>query len=624
MSLDGVKTNEYLYTAQSGQGVQTAKTAYTNSVMTEAVKNTENTSTEENKNTSKLDELLEKLCAELSKYGLKPEELKNSGILYRITGMNEQQIEQVSEQELKQILECLKTAIKDTPVSSDGKIDLEQVGKTANNYYIAIKTGWSIEGFKKHNNTVKKSTLFERLKDKDIDTKGLLKNYEKIEDVPKEVLEEALFDFFNKTLLGNLKKAKNPKEKEQIYKAQLQTFGRLLINTPDEEKAIFIQAINSLVASNRIKGFKAVLMSFDTQEARTKWSDSWTVEGKKDLALKADAEGNLPSEEDVTAFNAGLAKNQSEEGRLKSHEEFQKDAKAFFEQNKEILARIAEKEANGEELTDEEKAVKHQIEQYYTPSSAGEFAGTAMNEIISEAFKKEMLETINKDAYELPNYKEVVEQVTEFVENNPEALTMPKEELVKLLDEATNGNYSIIKENPSAQLNAPQSTETAEPVETADYGFVQKEQPVDTTRLQTIKQEIVSASEETKPVFTVEKQQASTEKLTTSEVYTLKNKAFRSASGITTYLKETGESKFSFATEVFKKFGDMGSTTQDWAMNYFSNASSTVQNLFLNKITGSVSGMIAAAKEVDLSQFNLIGVSVTTQKQIDKIQAEKA
>ena len=103
----------------------------------------------------------------------------------------------------------------------------------------------------------------------------------------------------------------------------------------------------------------------------------------------------------------------------------------------------------------------------------------------------------------------------------------------------------------------------------------------------------------------------------------MKNKAFRSAENITKYLKETGESKFGFATEVFKKFSDMGSTTQDWAMNYFSNASSTVQNLFLNKITGSFSGMVAAAKEVDLSKFNLVGVSVTTQKEIDKIQDER-
>ena len=142
--------------------------------------------------------------------------------------------------------------------------------------------------------------------------------------------------------------------------------------------------------------------------------------------------------------------------------------------------------------------------------------------------------------------------------------------------------------------------------------------------------QIKANSESAESTFTVDKSvkketETKTDKETASDFYALelKNKAFRSAENITKYLKETGESKFGFATEVFKKFSDMGSTTQDWAMNYFSNASSTVQNLFLNKITGSFSGMVAAAKEVDLSKFNLVGVSVTTQKEIDKIQDEK-
>ena len=62
-------------------------------------------SVEDKKNTSKLDELLEKLCAEFSKLGLKPEELKNSGILYRISGMNQKQIESATDAQLKQVSE---------------------------------------------------------------------------------------------------------------------------------------------------------------------------------------------------------------------------------------------------------------------------------------------------------------------------------------------------------------------------------------------------------------------------------------------------------------------------------------------------------------------------------------
>ena len=496
MTLDGVTKTEYTYTAQQGQGVRAQQSSFTNSVMTEAAKNAENTSVEENKNTSKLDELLEKLCAEFKELGLTPESLKNSGILYRIAGLNEQQIGQVSEQELKQIIECLKAAIKDTPLNSDGKIDLEQVGKTANNYYIAINTEWdSVEKFKRNQSGENLSQRMERFF-------GLKEG--SFAKLPQDKIEEYLDRYFNQFFIEKIKKAKNP---EKVYKLQLQDFGKLLINTntADEDKAIFKQAISSLVSKNRLKGFNAVLMSFDTQEARTKWADSWTVEEKKDFALKADMEGNLPAVKDVTEFNAGLAKNQSEEGRLKSHEEFQKDAKAFFEQNKEILARIAEKEAKGEELTDEEKAVIHQIEQYYTPSSAGEFAGTAMNEIISKAFKHEMLENINKDAYELPNYKEVLEQVTEFVENNPEALTMPKEEIVKLLDDVTNGNYSTVASGSEQTLKAP-AEKPVETAETPDYGFVQKTEIVDTSRLESLKQPFYSEENST---FTVEKREES-------------------------------------------------------------------------------------------------------------------
>ncbi len=611
MLIDGVK-NEYVNTPQ-GQGVQAKGADFTNSVMDKAATNNaaENTSVEENKNTSKLDELLEKLCAELSKYGLNAEEIKNSGILYRITGLNEVQIQYLSENELKQILECLKAAIKDTV--KDGKIDLEKVGKTANDYYVALKTGWdSIEKFKRNRNGENLSQRMERFF-------GLQEG--SFVKLPQAKIEEYLDRYFNNFFVDKLKNAKTETEKKQIYKQQLQDFGKLLINTPDEDKAIFKQAISSLVASNRIKGLDAVLASFDTAEARTAWADSWTVEDTKRLTTKADVEGNVISQEEATEGVAKLTAVKSEDGIKTHHEELQKDAKAFFEDNKDALARIAEKEANGEELTEEEKVLKLERDNFYTAVAAGEISGTAINEIIEEAVKEEILKDMNKDAYELPNYKEVIKQVTEFVEKHPEALTMPKEEIVKLLDEATNGNYSTVASGKDCELKAPGET-NEETANVTDYGFSQSTEAPDTTRLQELKQQFTIENNET---FTVETESTNkTEKLTTSEIYALKNNAFRSASNITTYLKETGETKFAFAAEVFKNFSDMGSTTQDWAIGYFSNASTAVKNLFLNKISNSVSGMVAAAKEVDLNKFNLIGVSVTTQKQIDKIQEQKA
>lgn len=486
MTLDGVTKTEYTYTAQQGQGVRAQQSSFTNSVMTEAAKNAENTSVEENKNTSKLDELLEKLCAEFKNLGLSPESLKNSGILYRVTGLNEQQIQGLSEAELKQVMDCLKTAIKDC--TSEGQINLEKVGATANKYYVALKTGWdSIEKYKRNQNGECLSERMERFF-------GLEEG--SFAKLPQDKIEEYLDRYFNEFFVDKLKNAKTKEEKQQIYKQQLQDFGKLLLNTPDKEKAVFKQAITSLVASNRLKGLDAVLTSFATPKARTEWADSWSVEETKKLALKPDVEGNVPSDDEVTEAAAKLTSVKSEEGIKKHHAEFQKEAKAFFEENKEALEVIAQKEAKGEELTEEEKQLKLERDNFYTAVSAGEISGTAMNVIIADAVKRELLQGMNKDAYELPNYKEVLEQVTEFVENNPEALTMPKEEIVKLLDEATNGNYSTVASGSDTELKAPQE-EARESAETPDYGFSQKEAPVDTARLEALKQQFYTSENTT-------------------------------------------------------------------------------------------------------------------------------
>lgn len=616
MALDGIN-NKIEYASNTTATTKVAvENKPVNSVITEA--NKANASVEDKKNTSKLDELLEKLCAEFSKLGLKPEELKNSGILYRISGMNQKQIESATDAQLKQVIDCLKAAIKDSVV--DGKIDLEKAGKLGNAYFIAVNTGWTIEGFKKHNDSVKKSSLLERLKET-----GCLKKDATLENTQPEELQKALFDFFNKTLLTPLKNAKSAKEKESIYKGQLQTFGRLLINTPDEEKAIFKQAIATLASDNRLKGLNAVLASFETPQAKEAWADSWSVEELSQAMGAKDVEGNVPTDKDQTAMAAGIFAEKSEESIKETYSQMSEPAKQFFQENAEKLKAIKEKEAKGIELTEEEKELVAQRDLYKNLYS-GAMSGTAVNQKVAEESKKEILGTMNKDAYNLPIYKEVLKQVNEFVEEHPEALTMPKEELVKLLDEVTNGNYSTVATDSGAELKAPAEKKVGvtEIVNTKTETEFREAQ----TRQQALMNQIRANSEQMENKFTVDKKEDIVkeneiqEKSNFSELE-LKNKAFRSAENITKYLKETGESKFGFATEVFKKFSDMGSTTQDWAMNYFSNASSTVQNLFLNKITGSFSGMVAAAKEVDLSKFNLVGVSVTTQKEIDKIQVER-
>lgn len=178
-----------------------------------------------------------------------------------------------------------------------------------------------------------------------------------------------------------------------------------------------------------------------------------------------------------------------------------------LKKTKTLLAKIAEKEAKGEELTAEEKQLKLQRDNFYTAVAAGEISGTAINEVISAQAKEEILGTMNKDAYELPIYKEVIKQVTEFVEKHPEALTVSKEELTKILDKATNGNYSTVASGSNAELKAPAVAEKSG-VETISNKKTQTEFLQAQQKQQELMAQIKTNSNEQQVRFTVEKEAA--------------------------------------------------------------------------------------------------------------------
>ena len=616
MDISGIKQTEYTSNAtatsqSSGVGNQSA-----NSIYDEA--NKANASVEEKKNTSKLDELLEKLCAEFSKFGLKPEEVKNSGVLYRISGMNQKQIESANDEKIIQIIDCLKAAIKDSIV--DGKIDLEKVGKLGNTYFIAVNTGWTIEGFKKYDNGVKKSSLLERLKET-----GFLKSDATLENIKPDELEKALFDFFNKTLLSPLKNAKSIKEKATIYKGQLQTFGRLLINTPDKEKAIFKQAIATLAADSRLKGLNAVLASFETPQAKEAWADSWTKDELVKVMITKDVEGNVPSNINQTSIVAAVFTEKSEESIRETYSQMSEPAKLFFKENAEKLEAIKEKETKGIELTNEEKELVAQRDLYKNLYS-GAMSGTAVNTKVAQETKKEILSTMNKDAYKLPIYREVIEQIYEYFEEHPETLTMSNEELTKLLDEVTNGNYSIVASNTDAELNAPyeekQGTvglENNQSLEEHKQNLAQQQ----TTFNNIITNYMNSQSNEKFVVDKKEEHETGIEVSNVMQINIQRNKAFQSVAAIPEYLKASGETTLGFVIDIYKNYGMAGQSIRQWASNKLEEASAAMQKLFLNNegVKNSYYGMMAIASNFDLSRYNL-NLSAPIKKMVDNKQEQ--
>ena len=155
-----VRTTEYTRPQGTGSTASVADSKPVNSIHTvqEQGASEQASATVE---TSKLDELLEKMCNELNNSKITPEQLKKSGILYRITGCNEAELLKKPDFVLKGVIECLKEAIKDLTVDN-GEIDLEKVGTKANEYYVAINCGWKISEYKKNKSSESLDARLER------------------------------------------------------------------------------------------------------------------------------------------------------------------------------------------------------------------------------------------------------------------------------------------------------------------------------------------------------------------------------------------------------------------------------------------------------------------------------
>ncbi len=561
-------------------------------------------------NTSNLDEHIEKICSEFSKLGLDPQELKSSGVLYRITGMNQEQLENSSKEELKKVFDCLREAIKDC--IKDGKIDIEAVGELANNYYIAVSTNWSIQGFKKYNSNVTKSSLFDRLNSSEFPKiKELLKDYENIKDVPKDVLARAVDIFFNEVLIG---KEKSPEK----IKAQLQTFGRLLINTPDEEKIYFKEVLPVLIAENRLPGLEAVQKSFATEKARQDWANSWTADDYNNLLTNKDVYNEVMSTKDGARAIATIVSDQSEEVISKNHNEIQIEAKEFFEKNKEALVELARKEEAGEELTQEEKELKLIRDNYFVAVKSGEIAGTAINNVITEEAKDSILAQMNKDAFELPIYKKVLEELKIFVEDDNNNYSISNEKLAEIINEATNGNYNIIKTGSDEPLKPPYNPVISDVIRQSADNLFETRPAVDPGKLNWLKKEfIVENFDDTPQKSNLEKEQKS------GKIYTLCNEALlKGRLKIKEYLKASGVSSFQFARDVLTSYNNVGQNTKRWALDYIKSKSFTVQEVLFNSIKYSRSAMLEVAKHFDISKYDL-DLSVSTEKAVKRIEEQK-
>lgn len=313
----------------------------------------------------------------------------------------------------------------------------------------------------------------------------------------EEITEEKVAAYVQKVVKeaqARVKNSPNPAEalKEEIA-AQKKQFALCLVSTPMEDRANLFGAIEHAFSENRAEFINEIFSSL-TPEDRIKFANEIGWEKVHNWLSTPDVNGNICTIDEKTGIIVTVSKYQKAETIQANEAQFMEEAREFFK--REDVIAIQNKIKNGEELTEAEQAIAKEIETY-TAYSAGSQIGTANSVVLTEEARNELLQLMNRDAYELPNYRDVLGQINSFIENeeNAEYLNLSKEELVKLLDKTTNGNYSTvatdIKNGTTSELNAPKDPNATS---AADLGYTSGGS-ADAARVNELRAQIAAQSE---------------------------------------------------------------------------------------------------------------------------------
>lgn len=555
------------------------------------------------------DDMYEKISDLCAEYGLDLREAKEKRLLQRISGYKLEVLARVEDAEFEKIMQALEAALK--KLSANGKkIDMKELAELANDYNVALHTGWTIENFEKAQAKGKES-LTDRLK--------------RMTKYPNISLEDAIADYFNGYFADRLKKAlegvTDPKEREKIInnekKIQLQDFGRLLANSSKAERREFLGALKSLYASNRLEGLEAILKSCKTEEEQTEIADSCDADFQEDLYESVDPTGEKPAKEEVSGISQVVARNQSEEGRRNTHGGLNEKAKTFFEENKEIIARIQEKMRKQEPLTEEEQAIKDKIDGFFTPVTTGEIIGTAENFNISEDVKIDIISTINEDAFDKPNYRDIltlIAEQTDETKNPNNNLLITKAELTKLLDKSTNGNYTTvvtdIANGTKSELAPPANIETQPivattitetPVQTGSLGF-EVGNSVDTGYAKALTERLYTQT----PVELLQVTEQPTFVNTNQAPETFAESLKTGIKGIKQYVSKANVSNKEITLNILNATSGVGAIVKEWALDKFEKMSRPIQRMTFEGIENNASAIAAAQRmsAEDLQKMN--------------------
>jgi len=180
-----------------------------------------------------------------------------------------------SEGEIKKAKQCLEAAYNYL-ANENGNVDQNELKELAEQYYIAINTGWSIEEFQESQDKTFRINHSVSSAYKKFCLKKLKFGKLFADDISadKEFFKEYIKDCFvdiDKDAIQRLKEQgnNNPTQEDIIAEKkqlQIKIFGRMLANTKKEDRDILMKAVKELYSENR---YDAVHTTLSASENKT-------------------------------------------------------------------------------------------------------------------------------------------------------------------------------------------------------------------------------------------------------------------------------------------------------------------------------------------------------------------
>ncbi|MCQ2743976.1 MAG: hypothetical protein MJ230_04165 [bacterium] len=482
------------------------------------------------------------------------------------------------------------------------------VAKIARDYKTAINTGWSLEGIASRQQNGDKKGLSERLADfnSEIGEKGFANVSPKKQ---KEAIKAFFFVFFND---------ENNKDKshDKIVKLQMQTFGRILINSSEEEKVAFKEVVKNLLSENISQGLKEVLESLDLEADKTAFANSFTAKDIIEISETEDYYGNTPTNNDLKGITATVTSYKDKRHIKTTHKALNKITTKFIEQNKNALNDINTKISKGEELTDEEQQLLDELNRKKAISS-GEMVGVPNNMEITAEDKKYLLGLMNEDNYNHGEdyYRDVIEGIKSYVDEHGDELNITIDEFNVILDKATNNNYSILSGDINAPISPPDSSSPRETnINNGGLGFTIGDKPnvnPDPT--------VYYPQEDSLPIIVVPNSKTANDVGDKNYKRELLNSD--NPEELNNYIKKVGLIGF---IEFCMKNAKKGSNAFNMAIKYFKNMSSAMKTVVISFMQDT-SSIIELAKTMSLEELKQIkrGPNIYATKMLEMFKEMK-